>query len=194
MRLGKHIEISPQALECVCHGEVSCLVRGVSGHSDGCGCRRVCHVGGGCGKCACFVGAGPVVVAGNRAGISAGSDQPAGDPGGGQPPRRRSLGDGGSVALHLPCNGCGRGVGRPTGIGFHRDQTFGAAGRTVQGAMLAGPAWGHGEPQRSAQSLACGIHPLASPSARPQCPRRSALEGGTVPVPPPAARHVAGNL
>lgn len=95
---------------------------------------------------------------------------------------RCTLGDGRRAALSWAWRGHWRSLGRPTRVGFHRDQTAGHAIRGGQSALLVDPARGCRKFKRGARSLACVVAPVRGEPARRAGVGCAALVAGFVPL------------
>ncbi len=194
MSVRTHIKAACRARAGLSAGKRVHAVRGFFNDISRWRCGRFCH---GC-RCGCEcthpVGAGSHVSERVWAAISAGAfDKTTSDPHHAQQRRRCSLGDGGRVAMHFLVFGDWRNLGRAPCIGFHGDKTSCHAGRGREPSLLAGAAGGRARPERGSEPLADCIVALSAASPRPAGPRRPALAGGAVPIPPGAARHMGGN-
>ncbi len=195
MSVSTHIKGSPRTSTGLCAGKRAHPVGGVFDHVNRRGGVGFCDVRHCPCECSCPVGAGSTVTERSRAAISAGASGKAAPDSCHLAARsRRSVGDGGRVALHLT-GGCDwRGLGRSARAGFYRHKAFGNPGRGQQSALLAGAPGSHARSECGAKPLAHFIPAIAGASPRSASPRRSAMAGGAVPVTSGASRNMGGHL
>ncbi len=171
------------------------LVRSLPRNSDRCGGSWLCSGAITTHQCACFMGAGSAVAQGGGAALSGGDwHRPAPDHGRSVPCGGCALGDGGWIAMQgVGCSDW-RGLGRSASLGFHGNQTAGAAVRGGGCALLADPARGIPRSERGARTLAYRVASCCTPSVRRTGAGFAALVARSVPVPSPCARPMGGDL
>jgi hypothetical protein len=169
------------------------FVRGLCRNGYRCWRSRLCSVAACQRVCPNFVDSRPDVTPGNRTPASSGPWPWTVHPVAGHRAARRCADRSGRrSAVQGTWRSSGRNLGQSARTELYCNETTGAAGRGHGGSLLVGEVWGNSRSQRRAGPLARGITAVCAQPRRCEGPRRSALAGGSVPVPRQTARHLGG--